>query len=660
MAFLCRLVDGTAHIDLFYSVDAGWAMLEKGLEPNDPERRELWGGYLEDQLVRQEDGKRVIPLKLQGKWTTPDLLIDAVNALEEMLRHAARYRKDGWGSEVFLEFQLHNATYAVRYPVCSGSIDKNDLMNACGSMMESGHRVTKALVEVGITLVCENYWESTATYTLENYINNPGFWRGAVPGDSWTEVDVGGVLTLSWETTIWEVMGRSLKWVIAADAINSPGIDGGNITVLASTDYYFECRGYHTAGCDRITAYVYDVTHAAPLAPTVLYFNNGDNAWEKLGVTFTTPVGCVSVRITMNRNNADSTAGVKTFYCDAFYLGPGTTAPVGWSSGRNLVNHLDADPDNLNVLCVTEIPGEVEAEARFDVTMGATNGEIRIAKRTRDNPYNFIWELQAADAYATVDAHFGLTDATCIDSLKEDDATAPGGHRITVTFAGDQTMKLRCYWNITTNLASYYGKYAVAFLLRASAATDVIKVQMYANLNGLSSWLQSGDVSGTATTAPANEWELMDGWSVISWPIGTHLDDLWAAGNAWRIELHASITGTAAWDNLYVAGAYLIPLDEAYEIAGNSAGGAFQANMIAYLCDLDGDRGAYTYSAATTRYYSNVGMVGGHPGLTPEIDNWLYFILDNVGGLPDVDITDTITVSTTYRPRGIFLRGSNP
>ena len=100
MAFVCRLIEGTEPaINLFYSAQDGWAMLEKGLEPNDPERRELWGGYLENVLVRQEFGKRVIPLRLQGAWATPDDLIAAVNALEERLTHAARYHIEGWGSE---------------------------------------------------------------------------------------------------------------------------------------------------------------------------------------------------------------------------------------------------------------------------------------------------------------------------------------------------------------------------------------------------------------------------------------------------------------------------------------------------------------------------------------------------------------------------------
>ena len=243
MAFIVRLIEGTEPaINLFYSA-TGWAMLEKGLEPNDPERRELWGGYLEDQLVRQEDGKRVIPLKLQGEFASTDALIDAVNALEERLRHAARFRKDGWGDEVFLEFQLHSSTYLIRYPVCSGSIDKNDLMNACASIMESGHRVTKFMVEMGITVVCENYWEADTTYTLENYVDNPGFWRGAVaPGDSWSERDINNVMALSWEPTIIQVMGRSLKFVAGHDAVATVGIDSDPYVVTASTDYYLEDR----------------------------------------------------------------------------------------------------------------------------------------------------------------------------------------------------------------------------------------------------------------------------------------------------------------------------------------------------------------------------------------------------------------------------------
>ncbi len=125
MAFTVQLIEGSEPpINLFYLADDGWSMLDKGFEPNDPERRELWGGYLETVLVRQEDGRRQIPLRFYMEQADVDAFIDDVNALEKRLRHAARYRKDGWGDEVFLRFQLHGSTYGVDFPVSSGMINK--------------------------------------------------------------------------------------------------------------------------------------------------------------------------------------------------------------------------------------------------------------------------------------------------------------------------------------------------------------------------------------------------------------------------------------------------------------------------------------------------------------------------------------------------------
>lgn len=660
MAFVCQLIEGSEDpINLFYSADDGWAMLEKGLQPNDPERRELWGGYLDNVLVRQEDGKRVIPMEFQGSWSSPDELIDAVNALEKRLRNAARYRTEGWGDEVFLRFQLHGSTYGVDFPVSSGSISKLELLNACASIMESGHRVTKTLLKVPVVVTCgDPAWKAQETYTLENYIDNPGFWRGAVaPGDSWTEVDPAANLTLAWQTGTryvdWQVMGRSLKWTIAPDAVNDVGIRSDNQTVLASTEYYFECRGYHTVGCDKVTARVYDVSNAAVIAASVLEFDNGDDAWEKLGLAFTTPVGCVSIRVEMFRLVADSTAGNKTFYCDAFYVEPRSDAPTAWCSGRNLVNHLDSDADHLNVLCVTEIPGEVEAELSLVNIAGAvtTIDNLRVARRARNSPHNMIWDLLAADATVTAG------DATCLDSILAADANAPGGQRVEVDFVGNQTMQKRCYWRISADLPSYYGRYAFILLARASAATDVIRAQII-TYEPVGDWSQGGIETKTVTTSPAAaRWRIIDGWELFSFPIGTHWGDQWGAGNYWEIQVQAEVAGAAAWDKLYIAGAKLIPLDDGYTIGGGNTGDIIQPNMETRMMDLDGDRGFFIYSPATSRHYSNAGLWGALPRLAPERENWLYMLGDWATTLT---ITHGWVASVEYRPRGIFLRGSNP
>ena len=639
MAFVVKLIEGSEpDIDLFYSATDEWAMLDKGFLPNDPERRELWGGYLETILVRQEDGKRTIPLELQGTWTTPDDLIDAVNALEERLRHAARYRIDGWGDEVFLRFQLSGATYGVDFPACSGQINKADLMNACNLMMESGHRVAKS-IKIGLTLICEPYWDATETYTFENYIDNPGWWRwAAAPGDSWTEVNAPD-LTSTQDTTIWQVMGNSLKQVYVVDAVNDTGVISDAQTVVASTAYYFQVRNYRVTGCDTLTAQVYDISNGAIIAASVLTFNGAVDEWVTQGVSFTTPVGCVSIRVELLCLAGDSVAG-GTAYWDAVYLTPGTTAPVGWSSGRNLTNELDA-ADQINVLCVTEIPGEVEAEIKATLTLDDDTSTMRVAKRTRDEPHNFIWQLLGVNAVVTAG------DAACIDSALVGDATAPGGQRVTVTFAGTQTMALRCYWDITADLTSYFGKFVLLVIAKMSGTTDMasIKIDEYDETASM--------IGATKVVVSGTTWTLYDGWEVLGFRIGTHDNDLFGAGNNWRISLQASTDGIPT-DELHIACAFLVPIDEAY--LATAAGALFaggQSQMI--LKEMDGDRGMFAYGSGTDTYYPNLGGIGTYPLLTPEVENWLYFV--SGGGYV---LTDAFHVALQYRPRGIFLRGSNP
>jgi len=354
----------------------------------------------------------------------------------------------------------------------------------------------------------------------------------------------------------------------------------------------------------------------------------------------------------MVRQSGDSTAGNKMFYCDAFYLAPGTNAPTGWCSGRNLVNCLDDTADNINVLCVAEIPGEVDAEIKATVELADETRYLRVAKRTRDTPPDFIWELNADTAYTTADAHYGLTDATCIDSLKENDATSPVAHRISVTFAGDPTMQQRCYWDITSNLISYYGAFVVFVVARVTGTTDTINMEIRFSEDPL--W---NEIGGTIEQRiAATNWTLHDGWEVFSFRIGTHDNDLFGTGNNCRLMLYAENNGTT--DDLYIAGAYWVPIDEGLLIAGSDGGTFAGGSSQMIIKDMDGDRGVFGYGTVSDTYYANLGSVGGYPLLEPKVENWWYFVTT---GNDDLWVfNDAYSVAVQYRPRGIFLRGSNP
>ena len=234
------------------------------------------------------------------------------------------------------------------------------------------------------------------------------------------------------------------------------------------------------------------------------------------------------------------------------------------------------------------------------------------------------------------------------------DVNAPGGYRIEVDFAGVQTMQLRCYWNITNNLPSYYGKWQLVLLVSKSANTDDVFMMVQA-YNPTYSHREGYIVKQEAQQAAANYWSTLAGWSIFSFPIGVHDDDSWGAGDRWQIRLYASITGAAAWDDLWIAGAYLVPLDEGTVIAGNPST-QYPAGSDLTLDNLDRNKGAFVYNPGTDTHYNNIGYVGQLPVLTPKIENWLYFSLGQTFGTGEVLITDPAVVSLEYRPRGKFLR----
>ena len=126
MPYVCQLTNLTDSIDLQYNA-LGFSLLDRGIQIGHPQRVSLYGGRLELELVRTEDGKRYVPLALDVKGSTGQDLINRVNALEAMLRDAASYRTDKTGTEVFLNVKIDDATEGVLLPVLEGEINTNDL-----------------------------------------------------------------------------------------------------------------------------------------------------------------------------------------------------------------------------------------------------------------------------------------------------------------------------------------------------------------------------------------------------------------------------------------------------------------------------------------------------------------------------------------------------
>ena len=663
------------EIDLYYRAADDWSMLNQGISINDPAIKEIWGGELEDKLVHRSEGKRVIPMELNLEAASADSLIDDVNGLEEMLRHAARYRIDGWGGEVFLQFKTDNATHYVWYPVITGRIDKRNLMKKCCS--------DEVIDSVPATIICEAYWESPFTYDLSNLLDNPGFeeWNAGIcdsEPDCWTDHEslAAGTGTNQQETDTVEEGCEALRIEVAG--INNADYKGvyqdlgaaaGSGRVSDDVEYTLLAWVQNEAITNGVIQ-VYAVGSVSGTLGTAISSGAANADYTMYECQFTPSGGDAAGNVYIFARILGTVNGCSGIaHIDKMLVMEGSNVPTGWMSSSYLTNHYDRDPNTVNFFSVCDIPGEVDAECDVMLTMDDTEGEIYVSQRTRNQPCEFIWQLIPCEAHTTAEGGVGgacqpgLTDAACIDSDKIIDASAPSGSRIEISFA-NQTMQQRCYWDIgldalARDLISYYGKFAVILLCETSGNTDTIGIKVRGLENGLGPAMPAHIIAQTTTTAPANEWNMVTGWSILEFPIGTHQDNRWDAGNFWRISVYAETDGVPT-DTLYIAGAYLVPLDERYLVAGDDLGQAFGSTMDVHIHNLDGDRGVFPHSFTTNRDYSNVGAVGQYPQLVPEIQNWLYFILANIGTQSDVDITDTATAAITYRPRGIFLRGTNP
>lgn len=660
------------EIDLQYSAQgtAGISLLNQGIKPGRPERVSLYGGRLKLELVRQDDGKRSIPLRLIVEGSDGEDLIDRVNALEAMLRQAAIYRTEKMGGEVFLAFKIDDATYSVWFPVCEGLIDTNLVYDKCG-----GEQVDM-IKYLPVSVTCQPLWESDFTYDLFNILDNPGFeeWNGGIcdsEPDCWADYEsiAAGTGTNQQETDTVEEGCEALRIEVAG--INNADYKGVSQDIAARIPRddieYTLLVWVQNILITNGNVNVYAEGSVSGVLGTAVNAAAANATYTVYSCQFT-PTGGDAAGNVWIRARILATAGGcgGIVHVDKMLVMESSNVPVGWMSSSYLTNHYDRDANEINFFSVCDIPGESEAEMQLDMTMGQQFYLHHIAKRTRDEPCQFIWQLIPCEGYTTAEGGGGgacapgLTDASCIDSDKIIDAASPSGSHIAVSFAGLQTMQLRAYWDIAADLASYYGRFMLGVICRATGLTDVINMEIRANLGfGTIIWNQGRIISQRVDTAAANQWEVMTGWSLLSWPIGTHNDDLWASGNQWRIELWAETDGIPT-DTLQIAGVYLIPLDEGYILAGDSTV-PFAANAVATVKNLDGDRGDFVYNAANDRYYPNLGVVGTWPLLTPEVENWLYCAWTTFGGsATEIDITDTMTVSLRYRPRGIFLRGSNP
>lgn len=658
-------------IDLQYhaSGTAGYSLLNRGIVVGRPERVSLYGGRLQLELVRQDDGKRTIPLRLVIEGDDGEDLIDRINALEEMLRHAARYRKDGWGGEVFLELKIDDATHTNWFPVHEGEIDTTGLYEKCG-----GEQVDM-IEELPLWVTCEPYWEADVTYDLSNLLDNPGFeeWNDGICNsepdcwDDYSDADAAGSNDQETDTVEEGCEALRIETINAGANLYQGVTQDITARLRADTEYTLLVWVQNEA----ITNGDVEVYAEGQNSTIMCYAVNSGAAnanYTRYDCQFTPNAtdiaNWVEIRALIRADPGGACTGI--VHIDKMLVMEASNVPTGWMSSSYLVNHYDRDENTINFLSVCDIPGEIDAEIKATVVLDELIRFLRVAKRTRDDPCAFVWHLIPCEAYTEVEGGVGsacepvLIDAGLDDSDKIIDATSPSGSHIEVDFAGDKTMVERCYWQIETNLSSYYGKYALLVIAKVSNFTDTITMQ----IEEFDSPNEAGLIH--TNTVRQTGWALHDGWELLSYRLGTSDNDLIGPGNEWLIRLYAATDapGAPATD-LLIAGAYLMALDEAALVAGSDQynfGHVTEMDMI--IKHMDGDRGLFGYSPSLERYIPNVGAVGagrnaGYPLLTPEIENWLYFVITS--GASDIwSLDDTFQVSIQYRPRGIFLRGANP
>lgn len=342
-------------------------------------------------------------------------------------------------------------------------------------------------------------------------------------------------------------------------------------------------------------------------------------------------------------------------HIDKMLVMEASNVPTGWMSSSYLTNHYDRDACDINFLSVCDIPGETEAEAKMLVELDDDTAYLRYAKRTRNDPCKFIWELNACEAYTEFETGGapcvpGNTDITGLidDSDKTGDVSSPCACRITVDFAATQNMFHRCYWDITNNLANHYGQFVLWVVAKVTGLADIIKMEIRIED-------ETNIIHGqNEITIDRTLWGVFDGFEVFSFRIGTSDNALLGVGNNWRIILRASNSNPTPIDSLHIACAYLVPVDEALPLVGGGIGIFVGGASSIILKNMDGDKGFFVYGSTSDTRYPNIGAVGEYPSLTPEVENWLYFVTQ--GWVLD----DTFRISLKYRPRGIFLRGTNP
>ncbi|MCK5644151.1 MAG: hypothetical protein KAJ19_25350, partial [Gammaproteobacteria bacterium] len=386
------------EIDLQYNVGAGYSLLDRGIIVGRPERVSLYGGRLQLELVRQDDGKRTIPLKLVLEGSDGEDLIDRINALEELLQHATRYREEGWGGEVFLEFKSDDATYTNWFPVYEGEIDNDEYYRKCGG------EPSDMIQPLPIWVTCEPYWEADVTYDLSNLLDNPGFeeWNGTpaicnAEPDCWEDYsDAGAAGRNDQETDTVEEGCEALRIeTINAGANLYQGVTQDIVTRLRADTEYIVLAWVQNAAITNGDVEVYAEGQNSGIMCYAVNSGAANANYTLVECQFTPNAtdiaNWVEIRALIRADPGGACTGIA--HIDKMLVMEASNVPTGWKASDYLENHYDRDANEVNFMSVCDIPGEIPAETEIAITVEEIHQDMHVAKRTRDGPCGFQWQL---------------------------------------------------------------------------------------------------------------------------------------------------------------------------------------------------------------------------------------------------------------------------
>lgn len=482
----------------------------------------------------------IIPFMVQG--ATQDDLEDRIRTLNLLLRKASDYWIKNWGNRVTLRYRKPNATTLSYLDVFHGRV-----------RFPHDRRVGSRLIADGtLELTCSYYFYPGSNYTLRNFCQNPSFEEGSAPGDSWTEEN-GADVTTALDTTIYKYGLQSLKMITVLDAGNDTGAYSDTITVTASTNYYVQAWGYHNTG-DKVSLEVWDNSNSSWITlSTDVCWDDADDTWYKRGVGFTTPISCVAIIIYIHVESGDSSAGA-TFYLDGVYLGPGSTAPVGWASCLALQNHWDTGADDINYIDFEDIPGDIPARTEMVITPATGKDDYtRLQAFTRSREAAGFRIGSGGSVYEAEDADDDYGGAPTVDSA------CSGGDRVRWSADISTEANVLQFQNGSGLTKESFGRFKVFARTRdIKAATNLsLRFRIQVIGSGGASMDVDGDLISVPNRNASDHFALVDLGEFEIPPIETRENATY--GTYFYVRAKRTDTSTDNWD---IDCLFIMPIDE--------------------------------------------------------------------------------------------------